>query len=201
MLIDRTQEPLLQLLVDATRRADCHGPALAEAHRQVGRALAGSVADRLPLEDTAIDHVAGRSVGVAIRSGAEPIIIGMLRSGLFLAEGLWAWLPGSSLILHRTGDGQLDHIPATGRTVVVVDAVINTGKSIRPVLDQLQRAAPEAVVVAALVAHRAGIEALADAYPNTAFVVARVSDRTYVGRGGTDTGARLFGTTRWPSDQ
>ena len=201
MLIDRTSEPLMRLLVDATRRADSHGPDLAEAHREVGKALASTVADRLTLQDVEIDHVAGRSVGVGIRQGSEPIIVAMLRSGLFVAEGLWTRLPGSSLVLHRDGDGLLDDLPAQGRTVVVVDAVVNTGKSIRQILDRLPHSGADDIIVAALVAHRGGIEALVGDYPNVAFVAARVSDRSYVGRGGTDTGARLFGTTGWASDQ
>jgi uracil phosphoribosyltransferase len=191
----------MRLLVDATRRASTHGPDLAHAHREVGKALASSLVQRLPLQELEIEHVAGKSVGVGIRPGSEPIIVALLRSGLFIAEGLWMQIPGSSLVLHRDGDNELAKIPAEGRTVVVVDAVINTGKSLRPILAGLQRSGAAQVMVVAVVANRPGVEALVAEFGDVEFVVARVSERSYVGRGGTDTGARLFGTTAWASDQ
>lgn len=80
---------------------------------------------------------------------------------------------------------------------MVVDAVINTGRSLDPVLAEVQKLQPKVVVVAALVAFRGAIERLTVMHPSVDFIVARVSDRSYVGSGGADTGARLFGTTTW----
>src|SRR5262245_33981260 len=80
MIVDRTSDPLMQLLVDATRRTEIGGPALARAHREVGRLLASDVARRVPLHDTPIEHPAGPSVGVRVRPGAEPIFVAMMRS-------------------------------------------------------------------------------------------------------------------------
>jgi uracil phosphoribosyltransferase len=201
MLIDRTNDPIMRLLVDATRRADTAGPALARAHREVGRALAAAVAGYLPLEEVEIEHVAGKSTGVRVQPGAEPIFVALLRAGLFLAEGLWECFPGSALLLHGGHAETLAPLPAPGRSVVVVDAVINTGRSLRAVLGEVLRAGPAKTVVVTLVGFRPTIEALTAELPEIDIVAARLSDRSYVGRGGTDTGGRLFGTTTWKTER
>src|SRR6266540_2523410 len=200
MLIDRTSEPLMQLLVDSTRRAGTAGPALAQAHRAVGRALASDIARALTIEPVEIDHVAGKSQGVRLQPGLEPIIIAILRAGLFLAEGIWDSIPGSVLVLHRNA-GDSDHLPAAGHPVVLVDSVINTGASMMSLIHDVTKLRPARVLVAVLVGYRPALEGLSGALPNVDFVVGRVSDRTYVGQGPTDTGARLFGTTSWATEK
>lgn len=186
----------MRLFVNSTRQADLAGSALADAHREVGRRLAGSLAQNLILEHVAINHVAGVSSGVRVKSGSEPIIMAVMRAGLFLAEGIWSSLPGSSFVLYDESIS-LQSMPARERTVVIVDSVINTGRSIREVLRAVRPLEPANIAVAALVAYRSNLEVLVDEFPDVDFHVARMSDRSYVGRGLTDTGARLFGTTTW----
>lgn len=186
----------MRLFVNTTRQADLIGPGLAEAHRNVGRQLAGTVAQKLILEDVAINHVAGSSIGVRVKSGKEPIIVAVMRAGLFVAEGIWSSLPGSSFVLYSPGTN-LDAMPVRGRSVIIVDSVINTGRSIREVLDAVMPLQPGSIVVAAMVAYRGNLEMMVNEFPGVDFHVARISDRSYVGRGSTDTGARLFGTTNW----
>jgi hypothetical protein len=74
VLIDHSNEPMMRLLINKTRTAELSGPALAEAHRDVGKQLAGSIAQHVQLEEIAIHHVAGASTGVQIKPGSEPII-------------------------------------------------------------------------------------------------------------------------------
>lgn len=193
MLVDLTTDPLMQLLVDATRRAETAGASLAHAHRNVGRALAHAVARHLPLDSVAIEHVAGPSTGVRIKPGSEPTVIALMRAGLFVAEGLWESLPGSSLVLQHGEPG--DRLPGfTGRITVVVDAVVNTGTSMVRMLEAVRAAEAAKIISVALVAYRPTIEKLAEQLADVEFIAARLSERSYVGRGGTDTGFRLFGT-------
>lgn len=196
MLIDHSDEQMMRLLVNATRQAELKGPALAEAHREVGRRLAGSVARHLILEDVEICHVTGVSTGVRVKVGREPIIVAVMRAGLFVAEGVWSSLPDSSLVLH-SDITSLTMSPIGERTVIIVDSVINTGRSIRDVLSAVEALQPSSIAVVALVAYRTNLEALVDEFPDVFFHVARLSDRSYIGKGSTDTGARLFGTTTW----
>lgn len=196
MLIDHTNKPMMRLRVNRTRQANLSGPTLAEAHRSVGAELATSLAGHLILEETPIEHVTGPSTGVQIKPGSELIVIAMMRAGLFVAEGIWASIPGSTLVLQSV-NANLQTLLAKGRSIVVVDSVINTGNSIRNVLAMVNKLEPSCVAVATLVAFRDTLDRLVDEFPDVDFHVARVSDHSYVGKGPTDTGSRLFGTTSW----
>jgi uracil phosphoribosyltransferase len=201
MIRDLTNDPLARLLVNRTRLATTESTELVEAHRRVGELLAQVIAKELSLEEYDIQHVTGPSRGVRLTSGKEPIIIALLRAGLFLAEGIRESLPGSSLVLLSGHDDDLPVMSVSGRPLVLVDAVINTGASIRPLIGKLRGPTEQKVMVSALVGHRPGVEALARDFPTVEFVLARLSDHSYVGKGSTDTGARLFGTTGWPSER
>lgn len=201
MLTDLSNDALMCLLVDRTRQQDSSGPQLANAHRRVGSALAPSIARSLPLEAYSIQHVAGASEGIRVRPGCEPVFVAMMRAGLFVAEGLWESFLGAALV-PKSGDLSSSAVSnLAGKTVVIVDAVINTGESIRKTLATVAPAAPAKVAVVTLVGYRATVESLVAEYPAIDFICARISGRSYVGKGKTDTGARLFGTTTWSSER
>jgi uracil phosphoribosyltransferase len=199
MIVDRTEDVVMRLLVDATRRSDVVGPRLADAHREVGRHLAASLAPLIHLEPYDLHHVAGASTGVRVQEGREPVIVALLRAGLFVAEGIWSMLPQATFVPLDHGRKQLLGARLEGRPVVVVDAVVNTGASVLATLEAIQPLQPGHVAVATLVAWRPRFEQLAKDHADVTWIAARLSDRSYVGRGGTDTGARLFGTTAWES--
>lgn len=199
MLLDYSNDSLMCLSVNATRQANISGSVLADAHREVGRRLAFNMGEYLELESIEINHVAGKSIGVQLKPGSEPIVIAVMRAGLFLAEGIWSSIPACSFFLYNEG-AEVRGIPAVGRTLIISDSVINTGNSIRIILDAVKQLKPRKIIVAALVGYRKNVEKLAEEFPEVDFYVARVSDRSYVGRGSTDTGARLFGTTSWISE-
>lgn len=197
MLHDRSQCPVMRLLVDRTRRAAVAGPALAQAHREVGAALAPFAGSRCSLYSVPIEHVAGPSQGVELEPRLAPIVLVLMRAGLFVAEGLWSSIPGAALVPWDGDPAALSEAPIEGRPVIVVDSVINTGRSIHRTLELLVERRPAWVTVAALVANSDGLASCCGRWPEVDFAIARVSSRSYVGRGGTDTGARLFGTTSW----
>ncbi|MCA9546375.1 MAG: hypothetical protein KC613_18345 [Myxococcales bacterium] len=201
MLRDLTENPVLRLAVNDSRRAEIAGPALADVHRQIGRLLAPAAAEGIPLASVSIQHPRGPSEGVALDPRSAPVVLPLMRGGLFLAEGLWASLPGSALVPWGGDPGALEGVPVRGRAVFVVDSVINSGRSIDRVLERLLPQAPGPVGVVALVAHADGLRHCVHRWPTVDFTVARVSQRSYVGRGGTDTGARLFGTTTWATER
>ncbi len=190
MLINHTNDPTIALLVDQTRRAENSGPQLAALHRNVGRALARDVGRGLELELCDITHPTGLpSVGWRLKR--QPRIYAMMRAGLFLAEGIWEMIPEAKLILLHGSESI--HETDTEHPIIIVDSVINSGKSVRALLGQF--AQHENITIVTLVGYEETMAALEGEFPNVSFVAARVSVRTYVGRGSTDTGARLFGTT------
>ncbi|MGI0071141.1 MAG: uracil phosphoribosyltransferase [Thermoplasmata archaeon] len=201
MIVDLSDDALVRLRVNKTRLKSTESIDLVQAHREVGKAIARAFAEHLSIEEYPIEHVTGLSTGFRIQVGREPIILALLRAGLFLAEGIRESIPGSSLVLLDGHEKPLPTMPALDRPLLLVDGVINTGTSIRPLIDKALATGARNVLVAALVAHRPGLEDLARDYPQVDFLVARVSDHGYLGRGGTDTGARLFGTTTWSTER
>jgi len=83
---------------------------------------------------------------------------------------------------------------AAGRTFILIDAVVNTGASIEPVLKQLKLRGAKIVAVLSLVSPVPTAERLAAEYPEVHFFFARISNNQYVGNGASDTGNRLLGT-------
>ena len=81
-----------------------------------------------------------------------------------------------------------------GRCVIVCDAVINSGASVRAQLPTLSALGPVQVVVVCLVMQEEA-QALALEFPLVRFIAMRVSQNKFKGLGGTDTGHRLFNTT------
>lgn len=194
MLTHHTHDPMMSLLVDRSRRACVDGPSLAAIHRSIGTLLAIDVARGLSLEGCEIEHPTGPAIGVRVMPERQPVIVALLRAGLFLAEGIWERLPGGTLVLHDPRQQALDVAEFGDRPAVIVDAVVNTGRSMTQVMDTVRRLGARNIMVVTLVGYRPTLEGMAAAMPEITFVAARLSERSYVGKGGTDTGARLFGS-------
>lgn len=112
-----------------------------------------------------------------------------------MADGLWERLLGASLVPLASG-ARLE-LPAAGRTVIVVDAVINTGRSLCGVLNRVQVIGAARILVVAFVGYRPSVVELSEKRPEVDFVAARLSERSCVGRRSTNTGVPLFGTATW----
>jgi uracil phosphoribosyltransferase len=197
-----TERHLVQLLATETRRTDTTPHALSLAHVALGRFLAGELVEMLDVEPCEIQHPQGVRSGWRVAGEAEVVVLPFMRAGLYAAEGVREVFQNAQVLhVHPTrGVGlapaemaSLDGLRA--RTVVIVDSVINTGASLEPVLAQLQDRV-ERVFVLALVAPVETADRLAQAWPTVEFLFARTSTNRYVGVGTTDTGNRLFGTTR-----
>lgn len=197
-----TQRHLVRLLATETRRTDTTPHALSAAHVALGRFLAGELVERLDLEPCDIQHPQGVRSGWRVVHEPSVVLLPFMRAGLYAAEGVREVLQ-SAQILHAhparsvgLSKGELADLDALGaRVAVIVDAVVNTGASLEPVLTQL-RERVERVFVLALVTPVETADRLARSWPEVEFLFARTSTNQYVGAGTTDTGNRLFGTTR-----
>ena len=191
---------LVQVLATETRRTDTTPQALALSHIALGRFLAGELVEEFQLEPCEIQHPQGVRQGWRIADEHDIALLVFMRSGLYVAEGVRELFQRAPLhhVLPRRGvgldDAELEKIVALApRTCVVIDAVVNTGASIEPVLAQLSEWGFR-IFVLSLVSPKPTVERLAEAWPNVCFMFARVSDNQYVGSNGLDTGNRLFGT-------
>lgn len=161
--IRKTEE--IQRLVDITKSdSGISGPELVKAHIALGEALGNQMSDFKPEETT---------------------IVAMLRGGIFFAEGMYFAI-GCRL---RTFDPKHEtFIRPDTKNVILVDSVINTGKTIIDILD-------EDMTVACCVINEQAVTK----FENQLYTI-RVSRNSFVGSNvrkqegkvGPDTTMRLF---------
>lgn len=106
MLTHHSEEPLMRLLADQTRRGEVHGPALARAHREI-RSAAGRRRCALHRAGAWRSASDGRGHRGAHSAGQCSDSWSPMRAGLFLAEGVWEGLGGGSLVPYHAGVGDL----------------------------------------------------------------------------------------------
>lgn len=194
------EELTAKILAAPMRDAKNFGPPLREAHRQVGRYLANRfLPEIIGLEEYAINHVQGAAVtGSRLRNEAKTSIVALMRGGEPMANGVSEAFP---LAMFYHAKDPIDFKPEhlfEGGTVVLVDSVINTGKSIWEFVDRVRHlnATIKIVVIAGVVQEKAlaKLNSKLVSHDNFLLVALRKSATRFVGSKGTDTGNRLFNT-------
>ncbi|KAK3298098.1 uracil phosphoribosyltransferase-domain-containing protein [Chaetomium fimeti] len=199
-----TDQKATKLLMTPTRDVRVSGPGLRRVHRRVGWYLATSfLADLVGLEQYDIPHVQGHGTeGHRVRHENKTTIVALMRGGEPMAEGVNDALP-CAMFVHAKQPDELrpQHIKGQ-RTVVLVDSVVNSGKSIVEFVQRIRSLdATIAIVAIAGVVQSQSIapEGLLGRILETdralSMVALRLSENRFQGRGGTDTGNRLFNTT------
>jgi uracil phosphoribosyltransferase/phosphoserine phosphatase len=196
-----------KLLMTPTRDSRVFGPSLRKAHARVGWYLATEfLADHavIGLEEYDIPHVQGHTTsGHRVRNENRTTIVALMRGGEPMADGVNQALP-SAIFLHakRPHDVTAQHIKGQW-TVVLVDSVVNSGKSMVEFVQRIRSLDPTIAIVAV-----AGVVQVESLSPDSTFgqaletdralslVALRLSENRFQGRGGTDTGNRLFNTTQ-----
>ncbi|EAQ87080.1 hypothetical protein CHGG_08333 [Chaetomium globosum CBS 148.51] len=199
-----TDQNATKLLMTPTRDARVFGPDLRKAHRRVGWYLATLfLADIVGLEQYDIPHVQSRSTeGYRVRHENRTTIVALMRGGEPMAVGVNDALPGA-MFLHAKQPDELRPGHIKGQcTVVLVDSVVNSGKSIVDFAQRIRSfdATISIVVVAGVIQTQsldvAGLLGRVLETDKALSVIAlRLSNNRFQGRGGTDTGNRLFNTT------
>lgn len=196
-----TEVPACRLLADRTRRSDLDTRDYSEAYAELGRFLAFQVLEQFELEEYQIQHCEGTRLGVRIRDEERIGIACLMRAGLYLAHGCRTVLRRSPLHLVNPerdkglSPKELEELNSSYLdTLLIVDSVVNTGKSIRPIFSQAKALGIRRVIVLAGVSTFEQSKSISADHPDVLFYFARLSHNSYVGKGGTDTGNRLFGT-------
>lgn len=201
-LIHSTDTNSAKLLMTPMRDASVTGPALRAAHRSVGQRLAiEHLVDVIGLEEHSIDHVQGHETsGFQLLDEEFTVIVALMRGGEPMALGVNEVFP-SAMLLHakHPSDIQPSHINGN-KTVILVDSVINSGKSVIEFLRRIHdlNRNIRTVVVAGVVNKKSipRLEHVNSLIRRTLSVVAlRLSENSFTGKGTTDTGNRLFNTT------
>ena len=205
-VICATDRNAAKLLATPMRDAAVAGPALRESHRRVGWYLAIEfLADVIGLEQPPIRHVLGHQTGgYQLLHEQQTTIVALMRGGEPMASGVSDALP-LAMFVHAgdADDVKLHHLQGQV-TVVLVDAVINTGKTVVEFVQHIRKlnATVRIVVVAGVVQAQCvsggSLNQTLAHYPKIHLIALRLSDTKFTGSGTTDTGNRLFNTTHLP---
>ncbi|KAG7057492.1 uracil phosphoribosyltransferase [Colletotrichum scovillei] len=201
LVLHATNKSAAKLLMTATRDASVAGPGLRAAHGQVGRYLATEfLTELLGLETYPIPHVQGYNTdGHRLVDESRTAIVALMRGGEPMALGVSEVFP-NAIFIHANRTSELTKENLVGvNTLLLVDSVVNSGKSIKGFVDRVRRLKLEIriVIVAGVVQAKAisdVLEPLA-CKGDLSLVTLRLSDNKFPGIGGTDTGNRPFNTT------
>ncbi|EFE39764.1 hypothetical protein TRV_05500 [Trichophyton verrucosum HKI 0517] len=205
-LIHATEKNVAKLLMTQMRNANVAGPHLCRAHMSVGKYLAIEfLSDVIGVEEYSIPHVLGHETnGHHLYHESQTLIVAVMRAGEPMARGVWESFPKASFLHVKSPEDVKPHHVQGKVTIILVDSVINSGKTVAEFLARIQilHSIVRIVVVAGVVqaeciSRRALTQRLR--YGAKVTVVAlRVSQNKYTGSGSTDTGNRLFNTTSLP---
>ena len=205
-VLHATDRNSTKLLMTPTRDANVAGPALREAHRRVGWYLATEfLADVIGVEEYPITHVQGHDTsGHRLLHEQQTSIVALMRGGEAMALGVNDAFP-LAMFVHasRPADIMLHHLQGK-LTVVLVDSVVNSGKTVVQFVQHVRNlhATIRIVIIAGVVQAQSvsgGSHAQSLArHAELSLVALRLSDNKFTGRGSTDTGNRLFNTTHLP---
>lgn len=148
------------------------------------------------------------------------LILALMRGGEPMARGVYKIFPSSQFFHYnnhedndRRGMGDkkedaestltLQTMLAVATHVIIVDSVVNEGRSIRRVMRHLMITSiiapspprPPHIYVLTGVMQMQASRTLPMEFPRVRILALRLSENKYTGQGGTDTGNRLFGTT------
>ena len=205
-IVHATEKPAAKILMTTTRDATVAGPALRQAHRNVGWYLATEhLTDLLGVEEYPVPHVQGHhATGYRLRHERKSLVVALMRGGEPMAFGVNDAFP-LAMFLHAKNpeDVKREHLQDTV-TVLLVDSVVNNGKTVVEFVEHIRalHASVRIVVVTGVaqsgaVAEGGLVHGLAR-HGNLRVVALRLSENKFRGRGGTDTGHRLFNTTHLP---
>ncbi|EFR02793.1 hypothetical protein MGYG_09098 [Nannizzia gypsea CBS 118893] len=205
-LIHATEKSAARLLMTGMRNASVVGLDLCRAHKFVGKYLATELlSDIIGVEEYSIPHVLGyETSGHQLYHEGQTLIMAVMRAGEPMACGVWDTFPKAAFLHVKFPEDVKPHHVEGKVTIILVDSVINSGKTVAEFLERIQKLHSTAgiVVVAGVVqAECISSQTLTHKLRHGAkvsVVALRISQNRYTGRGTTDTGNRLFNTTSLP---
>ncbi|KPM46483.1 hypothetical protein AK830_g227 [Neonectria ditissima] len=203
-VLHATERNAAKFLMTPTRNASVSGPDLRAAHDRVGWYLANEfLSEMVGVEEYAIPHVQGHETsGYRLCNEEHTSIVALMRGGEPMALGVNRALP-LAMFIHAACPADIKpHHVQQRRALVLVDSVINSGKTVTEFVQHVRSlsASIKIVVLAGVVQAkvisegRYALDALTG-HGDVSLVALRLSDNKYTGTRGTDTGNRLFNTT------
>ncbi|KAJ5999387.1 hypothetical protein N7451_007197 [Penicillium sp. IBT 35674x] len=191
-----------KVMMTAMRDAKISGLALRKAHQQAGWYLTMRFyTEMVGIEPYSITHVQGHQAdGHQTAHEIATLIVALMRGGEPMAFGVSEALPLATFLHAKDPmDTQTEHLSECV-TVILVDSVVNTGRSILEFVQHIRNLSDTIrIVVIAGVIHshtlsRGGIFQQLSRIQGLSFIALRLSDNHFAGQGTTGTGNRLFNT-------
>jgi uracil phosphoribosyltransferase/adenylate kinase/phosphoserine phosphatase len=203
-VLHATDRNSAKLLMTPMRDATFAGPVLREAHQRVGFYLATEfLTDLIGIEEYTIQHVQGHlTSGNRLFHERQTAIVALMRGGEAMALGVNDAFPLAMFVHANRPDDVLPHHLQGRHTLLLVDSVVNSGKTVVEFVQHVRNLhATIRIVVTTGVAQAQSVseegilaQALAR-HTRVSLVALRLSDNKFTGSGTTDTGNRLFNTT------
>ncbi|EPE34264.1 PRTase-like protein [Glarea lozoyensis ATCC 20868] len=204
-VLHATHRNAAKLLMTPMRDATNAGPQLREAHRRAGWYLATEfLANVVDIEEYPIPHVQGNQTsGYRLCNEQQTLIVALMRGGEPMALGVSDAFPLAVFIHANHPDDIMLHHLQGQCNVVLVDSVVNSGKTVIQFVQHVRNlhATIRIVVVAGIIQAQSvsgGSLTQALGQVGLSVIALRLSENKFTGRGATDTGNRLFNTTHLP---
>ncbi|KAH8758340.1 uracil phosphoribosyltransferase-domain-containing protein, partial [Diaporthe sp. PMI_573] len=201
--IHATDSAAAKLLMTPMRDAGVAGPGLREAHRRAGWWIATQhVSEMIGCEETAIVHVQKhRTEGYRLLDEEKTVIVAMMRGGEPMALGVSEAFPAALFVHANTPEDLKEQQIKDQSTILLVDSVVNSGKTIVGFIEHIRSVEKKVQVVVIAGVIQAKFFKKPPTHVevdwNVGFVAMRLSENEFKGKGQTDTGNRLFNTTRF----
>lgn len=182
----------LQTLNGKSRNKELRNNKLASLHTQIGEVLGQAMLNFRPTESGFIKTVQNIDCTIQKVSRKNITIVVLMRAGLYVGQGVRNILDSDDqvyLLSNTVNDVDLVYI--RNRDIVIVDSVINSGKTIIKYIDYFKDAKSISCISIVM---QSRFTDIAKKYSDILFLTSRVSDNYYIGAGAIDTGNRLFGT-------
>jgi uracil phosphoribosyltransferase len=144
------------------------------------------------------------TTGHRLRNEENTLIVALMRGGEPMALGVSEAFPAVGFLHAKVAiDLTEEHLKGV-ETVMLVDSVVNSGKTVVEFVQRVRSVGGKAtrivvvvgVVQAGSLDREAEFGAMVEGDKMLDVVALRLSENKFTGRGGTDTGNRLFNTTR-----
>jgi uracil phosphoribosyltransferase/phosphoserine phosphatase len=196
------------LLSTKMRNSRNTGYQLRQIHEEAGVFMAHQIANRIGVEKICVDHVQGQqTVGYKLKNETSTAIVPLMRAGEPMANGMNRIFDDAMFFHAKTPMDISDNDFKKCTTILLVDAVLNTGKSIREFISDIMArkelrsnsielfvvvGVTQSQAISGLIAECQQVVDSENCIRKMEYHSLRVSKNKYKGIGGTDTGHRLF---------
>lgn len=188
MFIELQHKYPLKNLINQTRMQNVKGIELSKIHYEFGKFLGLEILAQQQVIDKTTTNAQGNKEKLEFYSDDNFVIVGILRGGLYIAEGLRGVFASSEYVLCKNPTDSLKDI--SNKNVILTDCVINSGKTILSFLTYLTN---NKIYIATNVIYKPTANKILE-NPNISIFAIRSSNNSYIGQGLNDTGNRLFNT-------